>query len=66
MKIAVMGVAGRMGQELVRAVARANGCSVCGAIERPGSPIIGADAGTIAGLEPIGVKVTYVTLEVIF
>lgn len=65
MKIAVMGVAGRMGQELVRAVHETPGCEVCGAVERPDSAIIGADAGTLAGIGPIGVTVSSDPLEVI-
>jgi len=65
MKIAVMGVAGRMGQELVRAIHEAEGCELAGASERPDSPAIGTDAGTLAGLGPIGVPVTADALDVI-
>lgn len=65
MKIAVMGVAGRMGQELVRAVARADGCTISGAVERLDSPLIGADIGTVAGIPPIGIAVSADPLEVI-
>jgi len=65
MKIAVMGVAGRMGQELVRAIHEAKGCTVAGATERPDSPVIGADVGTLAGIGPIGVAVSADPLEVI-
>lgn len=64
MKIAVMGVAGRMGQELLRA-AHAAGCTIVGAVEREGSPMIGSDAGEVAGLKPLGVKVTSDALDVI-
>jgi 4-hydroxy-tetrahydrodipicolinate reductase len=65
MKIAVMGVAGRMGQELVRAVHQAEGCEVCGAVERPDSPLIGADAGVVAGIGPLGVAVSADPLQTI-
>jgi 4-hydroxy-tetrahydrodipicolinate reductase len=65
MKIAVMGVAGRMGKELVRAVHEAQGCTLAGATERPDSPVVGADVGTLAGIGPIGVKVTTDPLDVI-
>jgi 4-hydroxy-tetrahydrodipicolinate reductase len=65
MKIAVMGVAGRMGKELVRAVSETEGCSLAGAVERPDSPIVGADIGTVAGLAPLGIKVTTDPLDVI-
>jgi 4-hydroxy-tetrahydrodipicolinate reductase len=64
MKVAVMGVAGRMGQELVRA-AHAAGCTIVGAVEREGSPAIGADIGTIAGIKPLGLTVTADALDVI-
>jgi len=36
MKVAVMGAAGRMGRELVRAAHAASGCEVIGGIEREG------------------------------
>ncbi len=58
MKLAVMGAAGRMGRELLRAAAAAPGCSISGAVEAPGSPHIGTDAGTLIGLEPIGIHVS--------
>jgi len=56
--IAIMGAEGRMGRELVRAVMETKGCTVAGATERAGSKAIGADAGVLAGLDPIGVKVS--------
>jgi len=65
MKIAVMGVAGRMGKELVRAVHEAEGCTLSGASERPDSPVVGADVGTLAGIGPIGVTVTADPLDII-
>jgi 4-hydroxy-tetrahydrodipicolinate reductase len=64
MKVAVMGVAGRMGQELVRA-AHAAGCSIVGGVEQEGSPAIGADIGVISGLPPLGVPVTSDAIDVI-
>lgn len=64
MKVAVMGVAGRMGQELLR-TAHAAGCTIVGAVERPGSPLIGSDAGEVAGLKPLGVPVTSDALDAI-
>ena len=64
MKVAVMGVAGRMGQELVRA-AHAAGCSIVGGVEREGSPAIGSDIGVVSGLAPLGVPVTSDALDVI-
>lgn len=58
MRIAVMGAAGRMGRELVRAVHDTPGCVVAGGAEREGAPEVGRDVGALAGLGPIGVKVT--------
>lgn len=65
MKIAVMGVAGRMGQELVRAVKETSGCTIVGAIEKPGSPALGADVGVLAGVGALGVPVTADAIDVI-
>ena len=58
MKIAVMGAAGRMGRELVRAIAAEPGCSVAGATEAAGSSLLGKDIGELAGLERMGVAVS--------
>lgn len=58
MRIAVMGAAGRMGRELVRAIHAAPGCVVAGGAEMAGSPALGTDVGVLSGLEPIGIPVT--------
>lgn len=63
--IAIMGAEGRMGRELVRAVAASKGCYVAGATERSGSSVIGADAGSLAGLDPLGVTVSDDAMAVI-
>jgi 4-hydroxy-tetrahydrodipicolinate reductase len=65
MKIAVMGAAGRMGRELVRAIHGAPGCTLAGGTELAGSALIGADLGVLAGLGETGVKVTGDPLELI-
>lgn len=65
MRIAVTGAAGRMGRELVRAVAATSGATLCGAIELPGSAALGHDAGTLAGIGPLGVAVTDDALAVL-
>ena len=65
MKIAVMGAAGRMGLELVRAVHATSGCRVAGAVERAGASAVGQDIGMLAGLGPLGVPVSSDALEVI-
>jgi 4-hydroxy-tetrahydrodipicolinate reductase len=58
MKIAVMGAAGRMGRELIRAIMAEPGCSISGATEMAGSPVVGKDIGVLAGLEPLGLAVS--------
>jgi len=56
-KIAVCGAAGRMGQRVIVAALEA-GCTVSGALERPGHPLMGQDAGLLAGCGQLGVAVT--------
>ncbi len=58
MRLVVVGAGGRMGRMLIRAVAEAEGCTLSGAIEREGAPVLGQDAGVLAGLAPLGVTVT--------
>ena len=58
MKIAVMGAAGRMGRELIRAVHGNEACSLIGAAEHEGSLALGQDAGLLAGLGKLGVVIT--------
>jgi 4-hydroxy-tetrahydrodipicolinate reductase len=63
MKIVVVGAAGRMGRELVRAIHATEGCTLGGAIEQAGSIALGQDAGLLAGLGKIGVVMTDDALE---
>ncbi|MCO5091609.1 4-hydroxy-tetrahydrodipicolinate reductase [Bosea sp. (in: a-proteobacteria)] len=58
MRLVVVGAAGRMGRMLIRAIDQAQGSVLVAAVERPGSPEIGADAGVLAGLPARGVVVT--------
>ena len=58
MKLVVVGAEGRMGRMLIRAIAEAKGCTLHGAIERPGSAALGKDAGLLAGIGELGVPVT--------
>ena len=46
MKIAIAGAAGRMGQMLIREIARTEGASLAAALEGPGSNALGQDAGS--------------------
>ena len=56
-RIAIVGAAGRMGRTLVQAVHDAPDTELTVAIERPGSTLIGADAGELAGVGRLGVPV---------
>jgi 4-hydroxy-tetrahydrodipicolinate reductase len=58
MRLVVVGAAGRMGRMLIKAVAETEGCRLVGAIERPGSAVLGHDAGTLAGTGLLEVDVT--------
>ena len=57
-RIAIAGAGGRMGRALVQAVVAAEGATLAAALERPDSTLIGADAGELAGVGSLGVKVT--------
>ncbi len=63
MKLVVVGAAGRMGQTLIRMVHGMDGVRLHAAVERPGSPFVGRDAGELAGLGPIGIAITDKPLE---
>lgn len=58
MRLIVVGAAGRMGRTLIRAVSATPGVTLSAAIEREGSPVLGQDAGLIAGVGELGVAVT--------
>lgn len=57
MRIAVVGASGRMGLCLIKAAALAKNVELSVAVSRPGSLAIGRDAGELAGISVIGVKV---------
>jgi 4-hydroxy-tetrahydrodipicolinate reductase len=65
MKIAVMGAAGRMGRELVRAIHAHPGCTLAGGTEPAGSAMTGHDLGALAGVGPLGVVVTSDPLDLV-
>lgn len=58
MRLVVVGAAGRMGRTIVRLVEETEGVVLAGALERPGSPSLGGDAGEIAGTKGRGVAIT--------
>lgn len=57
-RIAVAGAGGRMGRQLIQAVAQIEGAVLGAALERQGSSLLGADAGELAGLGKSGVTVS--------
>ena len=57
MKIAIAGSAGRMGRTLIEAVLNAADMQLAAALEQPGSPFLGKDAGEFVGA-PCGVAIT--------
>ena len=58
MGLVVVGAGGRMGQTLIRVIHEMDGVQLAGAVERPGSPSLGRDAGEVAGVGTLGVAVT--------
>ncbi|MCW9715841.1 4-hydroxy-tetrahydrodipicolinate reductase [Avibacterium sp. 21-594] len=58
LKIAVVGAGGRMGRQLIQAVHNAEGVKLGAAFERKGSSLVGTDAGELAGIGQLGVKVS--------
>jgi 4-hydroxy-tetrahydrodipicolinate reductase len=56
MRLIVAGAGGRMGRTLVRAIAETKGLVLAGALEGDGSPLLGQDAGVLAGLPANSIK----------
>jgi 4-hydroxy-tetrahydrodipicolinate reductase len=57
-RIAIAGAGGRMGRTLIQAVVATEGATLAAAIERADSSLIGTDAGELAGVGALGVKVS--------
>jgi len=58
LRLAIAGASGRMGRMLIDAVLAAPDCALAGALDQPGSPAIGQDAGAHAGRHT-GVAITH-------
>jgi len=56
-RIAITGAAGRMGRALIEATYQVEGLDLTVAVERPGSSVIGTDAGELAGVGKLDVAV---------
>ena len=63
-RIGILGAGGRMGRILIQAVHEA-GYTLAAAVERPESTLLGADAGELAGVGTLGVKIVGSLEEVI-
>ena len=57
-RIAITGAAGRMGRALIEAIQQSDSAELTTALERPGSSVIGVDAGELAGLGIAGITIT--------
>ena len=58
MRLIVAGAGGRMGRALTRVISETKGAMLAGALEAPGSALLGSDAGVLAGLPENGVKLS--------
>ena len=58
MRLIVAGAGGRMGRALTRVISETPGAVLAGALEAPGSELLGKDAGVLAGLPANGVKLS--------
>lgn len=57
-RIAITGAAGRMGRALIEATQQTEGLQLAVALERPGSTVIGVDAGELAGIGTLEVMIS--------
>ena len=58
LNLIVCGAGGRMGTAVVRALAQTAGMTLVAAIDKPGSPRLGKDAGEISGAGNLGITVS--------
>lgn len=57
LNVLVTGAAGKMGRMVIKAVQEDAAAKLAGATEYPGNPFLGHDAGTVAGVGPLDVKI---------
>src|ERR1700734_3765817 len=58
MRLIVAGAGGRMGRALTRVISETEGAVLAGALEAPGSELLGKDSGVLAGLPANGVELS--------
>ena len=56
-RVIATGAAGRMGGRILALAKEASDFQIVGATERPGHPAVGGDAGEVAGIGSVGVKI---------
>ncbi len=56
-RLVVNGAAGRMGRRIIALASEARDCAVVCALERPGHPDLGKDAGLVAGIAELAVRI---------
>lgn len=57
-RVAIGGAAGRMGRCLVEVCHRSPAVVLGAALEHPESPLLGSDAGEVAGIGPVGITIS--------
>lgn len=57
-RVTIIGAAGRMGRRLTALVGESQDMALAGAIDVAASPVLGTDAGILAGVAPAGVKIS--------
>ena len=57
-RVCIIGAAGRMGRRLVALTMESEDLQLTGAVEVAGNPLLGSDAGAVAGVDAAGVKIT--------
>jgi 4-hydroxy-tetrahydrodipicolinate reductase len=58
MRLVVAGAGGRMGRTVIKAIAETDGVTLAGAVEGPGSALIGRDTGELADIGRNGITVS--------
>ena len=54
----MLGASGRMGQSIIGCITESEDFELSGAVTRPDDPVLGQDAGTVAGIASLGVTLT--------
>ncbi|WP_417578996.1 4-hydroxy-tetrahydrodipicolinate reductase [Pelagibacterium sp.] len=65
LKIGVVGAGGRMGQTVIRAVAAHAGMTLAAAADRDNSSVVGKDAGSLAGIDPLDIAIGNSPLDIV-